>query len=153
MVSHLDLPVVADLETMFQLAVTDLGSLWNPTEMSAYRECLDLLARVCPDCTLRWDEPTADDVARMPNNIEATIVGEEVNPTTARTPGVNYTSSVAVRYPPLNRKVNGQWIVGTHSSEGLDVGISWSSGKNFPRSLCMPEGRTSLLLLNLYYMM
>ena len=82
MVSHLDLPVVADLETMFQLAVTDLGPLWNPTEMSAHRECLDLLARVCPDCTLRWDEPTADDVARMPNNIEATIVGEEVNPTT-----------------------------------------------------------------------
>ena len=29
------------------------------------------------------------------------------------------TSSVAVRYPPLNRKVNGQWIVGTHSSGGL----------------------------------
>ena len=67
---------------MFQLAVTELGPLWNPTEMSAHRECLDLLARVCPDCTLRWDEPTADDVARLPNNIEATIVGEEVNPTT-----------------------------------------------------------------------
>ena len=50
--------------------------------MSAHRECLDLLARVCPDCTLRWDEPTADDVARLPKNIEATIVGEEVNPTT-----------------------------------------------------------------------
>ena len=133
--------------------------------MSAHRECLDLLARVCPDCTLRWDEPTADDVARMPNNIDATIVGEEVNPTTlhllahicaaldsvpewlqwvqapdtlstagaagdhswglmlptsTRTPGVNYTSSVAVRYPPLNREVNGQWIVGTHSSGGLE---------------------------------
>ena len=43
---------------------------------------LDLLARVCSNCTLRWDEPTADDVARLPNNIEATIVGEEVNPTT-----------------------------------------------------------------------
>ena len=82
MVSHLDLPVVADLETMFQLAVTDLGPLWNPTEMSAHRECLDLLARVCPDCTLRWNKPTADDVARLPNNIEATIVGKEVNPTT-----------------------------------------------------------------------
>ena len=153
MVSQLDLPVVADMETMFQLAVTDLGPLWNPTEMSAHRECLDILACVCPDCTLRWDEPTADDVARLPNNIEATIVGEVVNPTTlhllahicaaldsvpewlqwvqapdtlsaagaagdhswglmlptsTRTPGVNYTSSVAVRYPPLNRKVNGQ---------------------------------------------
>ena len=81
MVSHLDLPVVADLEAMFQLAINDLGPLWNPTEMSAHRECLDLLTRVCPDCTLRWDEPTADDVARMPN-IDATIVGEEVNPTT-----------------------------------------------------------------------
>ena len=67
MVSHLDLPVVADLKTMFQLAVTDLGSLWNPTEMSAHCECLDLLARVCSDCTLRWDEPTADDAARLPN--------------------------------------------------------------------------------------
>ena len=33
---------------MFQLAVTDLGPLWNPTEMSAHRECLDILARVCP---------------------------------------------------------------------------------------------------------
>ena len=31
---------------------------------------------------LRWDEPTADDVARMPNSIDATVVGEEVNPTT-----------------------------------------------------------------------
>ena len=163
MVSHLDLPVVADLETMFQLAVTDLGPLWNSTEMSAHCECLDLLARVCPNCTLRWDKSTADNVAQMPNNIKATIVGEEVNPTTlhllahicaaldsvpewlqwapntlsaagaagdhlwglmlptsTRTPEVNYTSSVAVRYPPLNRKVNGQWIVGTHSSEGLE---------------------------------
>ena len=70
------------METMFQLAVTDLGPLWNPTEMSAHRECLDILARVCPDCRLRWDEPTADDVVRLPNNTEATIVGEKVNPTT-----------------------------------------------------------------------
>ena len=53
MVLHLDLPVVADLETMFQLAVADLGPLWNPTEMSVHCECLDLLARVCSDCTLR----------------------------------------------------------------------------------------------------
>ena len=41
-------------------------------------------------------------------------------PISMRTPEVNYTSSVAVRYPPLNRKVNGQWIVGTHFSEELD---------------------------------
>ena len=61
-VSQLDLPVVADMKAMFQLAVTDLGPLWHPTEMSAHRECLDILGRVCPDCTLRWDEPTADDV-------------------------------------------------------------------------------------------
>ena len=133
-------------------------------QMLAHCECLDLLARVCPDCTLRWNEPTADDVAQLPNNIEATIVGQEVTPTTlyllahicaaldsvpewlqwvqapdtsvqlvrpvitlggsysssTRTLGVNYTSSVAVRYSPLNRRVNGQWIVGTHSSEELD---------------------------------
>ena len=81
-VSHLDLPVIADMEAMFQLAVTDLGPLWNPTEMSAHRECLDILARVCPGCVLRWDEPTPDDVSRMPNNIDATLVGEEANPTT-----------------------------------------------------------------------
>ena len=164
-VSHLDLPVIADMEAMFQLAVTDLGPLWNPTEMSAHRECLDILARVCPGCALRWDEPTSDDVSRMPNNINATLVGEEANPTTlhlmahicaaldsgpewlqwvqapdtlsaagaagvhswglmlptsTRTPGVNYTSAVAVRYPPLNREVGDQWIVGTHSSGGLE---------------------------------
>ena len=164
MVSHLDLPVIADLEAMFQLAVTELGPLWNPTEMSAHRECLDILERVCPGCTLRWGEPTSDDVSRMPNNIDAILVGEEANPTTlhllahicaaldsgpewlqwvqapdtlsaagatgvhswglmlptsTRTPGVNYTSSVAVRYPPLNREVDGQWIV-THSSGGLE---------------------------------
>ena len=71
-VSHLDLPVIADMEAMFQL-VTDLDPLWNPTEMSAHRECLDILARVCPDCTLRWDVPTSDDVSRVPNNIEATL--------------------------------------------------------------------------------
>ena len=41
-------------------------------------------------------------------------------PTSTRTPGVNYTSAVAVRYPPLNREVGGQWIVGTHSSGGLE---------------------------------
>ena len=119
-----------------------MGPLWNPTEMSAHRECLDILARVCPGCTLRWDVPTSDDVSRMPNNIDATLVGEEANPTTlllmahicaaldsgpewlqwvqapdtlsaagaagvhswglmlptsTRTPGVNYTSAVAVR--------------------------------------------------------
>ena len=28
--SHLDLPVIADMEAMFQLAVTDLGPLSNP---------------------------------------------------------------------------------------------------------------------------
>ena len=165
LVSHLDLAVVADLEAMFQLAVPELGPLWNPTEMSEHRACLDLLTRVCPDCKLRWDAPTADDVARLPTNIESTIVGEEVHPTTlhllahicaaldsvpewlqwvqapdtlstagaagnhswglmlptsTRTPGVNYTSSVAVRYPPLNREVDGKWIVGTHSSGGLE---------------------------------
>ena len=77
-------------------------------------------------------------------------------PTSTRTPGVNYTSSVAVRYPPLDREVNGQWIVGTHSSgglEGLAGGYQLVIWKNPPRSLCMPEGRTSLLLLNLYCMM
>ena len=37
-VSHLDLPVIADMEAIFQLAVTDLGPLWNPTEMAAHRE-------------------------------------------------------------------------------------------------------------------
>ena len=47
-VSHLDLPVIADMETMFQLAVTDLGPLWNSTEMSAHCECLDILTRICP---------------------------------------------------------------------------------------------------------
>ena len=82
MVSHLDLPVVADMEAMFQQAVTDLGPLWNPTEMSEHRECLDTLERVCPGCVLRWDEPTPDDVSRMPINIDATLVGEESNPTT-----------------------------------------------------------------------
>ena len=40
-------------------------------------------------------------------------------PTSTRTPGVNYTSAVAVRYLPLNREVGDQWI-GTHSSGGLD---------------------------------
>ena len=165
MVSHLDLPVVADMEAMFQQAVTDLGPLWNPTEMSEHRECLDTLERVCPGCVLRWDEPTPDDVSRMPINIDATLVGEESNPTTlllmahicaaldsgpewlqwvqatdtlsvagaagvhsrglmlptsTRTPGVNYTSAVAVRYPPLNRQVGDHWIVGTHSSGGLE---------------------------------
>ena len=63
-VSHLDLPVIADMEAMFQLAVTDLGPLWNPTEMAAHRGCLDILARVCPGCTLRWEVPTSDDVCR-----------------------------------------------------------------------------------------
>ena len=81
-VAHLDLPVIADMEAMFQLAVTELGPLWNPTEMSAHRECLDILERVCPGCVLRWDEPTPDDVSRMPTNIDATLVGEESNPTT-----------------------------------------------------------------------
>ena len=133
--------------------------------MSANRECLDILARVCPGCALRWDEPTPDDVSRMPTNIDATLVREESNPTTlllmahicaaldsapewlqwaqapdtlsaagaagvhswglmlptsTRTPGVNYTSSMAVRYPPLNRQARDHWIVGTHSSEGLE---------------------------------
>ena len=37
-----------------------------------------------------------------------------------RTPGVNYASSVAVRYPPLNREVDGKWIVGTYSSGALE---------------------------------
>ena len=41
-------------------------------------------------------------------------------PTSTRTPGVNYTSSVAVRYPFLKRQVGVQWIVGTHSSGGLE---------------------------------
>ena len=41
-------------------------------------------------------------------------------PTSTRTPGVNYTSAVAVRYPPLNRQVGDHWIVGTHSSGGLE---------------------------------
>ena len=41
-------------------------------------------------------------------------------PTSTRTPGVNYTSSVGVRYPPLNREVDRKWIVGTHSSGGLE---------------------------------
>ena len=81
-VSHLELPVVANLDAMFQLAVPDLGPLWNPTEISDHRACLDLPTRVCPDCTLRWNVPTADDVAQMPTNVDATIVGEEVNPTT-----------------------------------------------------------------------
>ena len=99
------------------------------------------------------------------NNIEATLVGEEANPTTlllmahicaaldsgpewlqwvqvpdtlsaagaagvhswglmpptsTRTLEVNYTSAVAVRYPPLNREVGDQWIVGAHSLGGLD---------------------------------
>ena len=40
-------------------------------------------------------------------------------PTSTCTPGVNYTSAVAVRYPPLNGEVGDQWIVGTHSLEGL----------------------------------
>ena len=163
-VSHLDLPVIADMEAMFQLAVTDLGPLWNPKEMSAHRECLDILERVCPGCVLRWAEPTPDDMSRLPTNIDATLVGEESNPTTllllahicaaldsvpewlqwvqasdtlsaagagahawglmlptsTRTPGVNYTSAVAVRYPPLNRQVGDHWIVGTHSSGGLE---------------------------------
>ena len=159
--------------------------------MSAHRECLDILARVCPGCILRWDEPTPDDVSRMPNNIDATLVGEEANPTTlhlmahicaaldsgpewlqwaqapdtlsaagatgvhswglmlptsTRTPGVNYTSAV-VRYPPLNRQVGDHWIVGTHSSGGLEglVGgfqlVIWKK----------PSERTSLLSLSPCY--
>ena len=79
-VAHLDRPVIADMEAMFQLAVTELGPLWNPTEMSAHRECLDILTRVCPGCVLRWDGPTPDDASRMPTNIDATLVGENPNP-------------------------------------------------------------------------
>ena len=139
--------------------------LWNLKEMTAHRECLDILERVCPGCVLRWAEPTTDDMSRLPTNIDAALVGEEANPTTllllahicaaldsvpewlpwvqasdtlsaagaagahawglmlptsTRTPGVNYTSSVAVRYPPLNRRVGDNWIVGTHSSGGLE---------------------------------
>ena len=82
-VSHLDLPVIADMEAMFQLAVTELGSLWNPTEMAAHRECLDILARVCPGCLLRWKVPTSDDVLRMPNNVKATLVGDTRSPISA----------------------------------------------------------------------
>ena len=42
-------------------------------------------------------------------------------PTSTRTPGANLcTSAVAVRYPPLNREVGDNWIVGAHSSGGLE---------------------------------
>ena len=164
MVSHLDLPVIADMKAMFQLAVPDLGPLWNLKEQTAHRECLETLERVCPGCVLRWTEPTKDDLSRLPPHSDVALVGEEANPTTllllahicaaldsvpewlqwvqatdtvsvagaagthawglmlptsTRTPGVNYTSSVAVRYPPLNRQVGESRIVGTHSSGGL----------------------------------
>ena len=195
-VSHLDLPVIADMEAMFQLAVPDLGPLWNLKEMTAHRECLDILERVCPGCVLRWAEPTTDDMSRLPTHSDAALVGEEANPTTllllahicaaldsvpewlqwvqasdtlsvagaagahawglmlptsTRTPGVNYTSSVAVRYPPLYRRVGDNWIFGTDSSgglEGLVGGYQLVIWKNPPRNLCMPEARTSLQSLN-----
>ena len=63
--------------------LSDLGSLWNSTKISAHRECLDILERVRPGRVLRWAKPTPDDVSRMPTNIDATLVGEESNPTTA----------------------------------------------------------------------
>ena len=50
---------------------------------------------------------------------------------------------------PLNREVGDQWIVGTHSSEGLEglvVIISWSSGRNPPRNLCMLGKRISSVI-------
>ena len=165
MVSHLNLPVIADMDAMFQLPVPEVGPLWNLKEKTAHRECLEILERVCPGCVLRWAEPTKDDLSRLPTHSDAALVGEEANPitllllaricaaldsvpewlqwvqasdllsvagaagvhawglmlsTSTRTPGVNYTSSVAVRYPPLNRKVGDSWIVGTHSPGGLE---------------------------------
>ena len=35
-------------------------------------------------------------------------------------PEVNYTSSVAVRYPPLNRQVEDEWVIGAPSSGGVE---------------------------------
>ena len=41
MVFHLDLPVIADINAMFQLAVPNLGPLWNLKKQTAHRECLE----------------------------------------------------------------------------------------------------------------
>ena len=35
-------------------------------------------------------------------------------------PGIYNTSSVAVRYPPLYREVGDEWVIGTHSSGGVE---------------------------------
>ena len=38
------------MDAMFQLAVPDLGSLWNLKKTTAHRKCLEILERVCPGC-------------------------------------------------------------------------------------------------------
>ena len=126
---------------------------------------------------LRWEEPTPDDVSRMPTNIDATLVGEESNPTTlllmahicaaldsvpewlqwvqapdtlsaAGAAGVHSwglmlptsTRTPGLLVPTLQEALKALWAV-----------ISWSSGRNPPKNLCMPEVRTSLRSLNHCY--
>ena len=132
MVSHLDLPVVADrssLESHRNVSTSwlaDCGATakqhwghccgrrgWSHhTSSAGLHLCsIGLCARVVTMGTGAW-------------HTQCSWCGDHswglMLPTSTRTPGVNYTSSVAARYPPLNREVNGQWIVGTHSSGGLD---------------------------------
>ena len=128
-------PVVADLEAMFQLAVPDLGPLWNPTEMSDHRACLDLLTRVCPDCTLRWDVPTADDVARMPTNVDSTIVGEEVNPTT-----LHLLAHICAALDSVQSGCNG-YRRQTHSAQQVQPGITRGDSCSLPA--CVPLESTT----------
>ena len=96
----------------------DLSQL--PTHSEANPTTLLLLAHICAALDsvpewLQWRKQLTPWVWWEPLE----HAGGLMLPISTRTPGVNYTSSVAVRYSPLNRQIGERSIVGTHSSGGL----------------------------------
>ena len=165
MVLHLDLPVVAELETMFQLAVADLGPLWNPTEMSVHRAWISLpvYALIAPYVGI---SPQLMTWRECLTTLRPLLLAKRSIPHTS--PAGSHLWSIGLR------EVNGQWIVGTHFSGGLDglVGgyqlVIWKKpSKDFMhatgadlsflvtwlKTLGTSRKKKSLQLLNLYYMM